>query len=425
MEDYVKRANELGLSAVALTDHGTMAGLLKLYHESKKHNIKPIMGSELYIANRSRFQKENGIDGYHHITLIAMNKTGWKNLNYLIGESYSPESFYKRPRIDRDLLRKHNEGLICLSGCFGGHLAKQIKWTIGRDYDLFYKKANELVINHGHDENNYMFLQETPEEIVQWYKNVFGDRYYIEVQNHHIGKVEEEVNDYLYSLANKYNIKTVATGDSHYVYEKDRKVHNIMLLSRNKTTIKETPEKEIQYPGTGYHLMSSEEMFANFSGHEEAVKNTLEIADRCNIEFKFNDFKLPKIVEPEKEDLHLASMVEKGLEQRYGKPLPNEVISRAQTELDTIFKMNVSSYFLLVADFVNWCKNNNIPTNIARGSAGGSVVTYALGITELDPLKYDLLFSRFLNRGRAAIPVIDFDEFPLEEWKMKKYLHNK
>lgn len=407
--DIMTKAKSLHMPAIALTDHGTMAGSIEFYKEAFKHNIKPIIGSELYLANRSRFSKVDKIDKYYHITALAMNNKGYQNLSKLVGESNHPDSFYKRPRIDRELLKQYNEGIIFLSGCVAGHLPQHIRYLYTNDEDpKMYREAERKLINGEIVEEEVSFITEDIHDIIEWYKEVLGDRFYIEVQYHKLGEFEDIINNNLIQLAREHNIKIVATGDSHYVNREDKILHDIILSNNFKRIGK---ENLAGYPGTNYHIMSRNEMVHAFQSKypdiEEYLDNTYEIAERCNVTFEFNNYRIPSLVDPEKEDDILIEMVEKGLMKRYGT-ITEEIRQRAQLELNTIIRMNVSSYFLLISEYIHWARKNNVPIGIGRGSSSGSIVSYALEITNVDPLKYKLLFSRFLNKGRSSYPIFDF-----------------
>lgn len=419
IDELILRAVELKMSAIGLTDHGTMGGIPSFYKEATEHEIKPLLGCEVYMSTRSRTQKEKGIDKYYHLTLLAMNNTGWHNLSTLVSEGYQPDNFYYKPRIDRELLRKYNEGLICLSGCMGANLANSILREQHIDYidDEGNHETAECCDSHLDDGDKILY--ETPDEVVEWHKKVFGDRYYLEVQNHNTPK-DTVVNNRIYELSKKYNIKTIATGDTHFVNKDDVTAHDIMIAIRGGFSIHDDKMNDLKYPGNGYELLSYDEMVSRFPNNKESVENTAEIADRCNVKFNLNNLKLPHVVDLKDEDEIFRTKVMEGLKKRFGTILSPEVITRAEEEIDTIIQMTYPSYFLLVSDYIKWCRNNNIPIGPGRGSAAGSIVSYALEITDVNPLDYGLSFSRFLNKGRAAIPIVDFKEYPYAEWQLKQ-----
>lgn len=401
--DIVSRSKALGHTAVALTDHGTAGGLFKLYKECLKQEIKPILGVEFYVANRSRFQKETGVDKYHHLILLAMNDVGWNNLCYLVNESNKPECKYRKPRIDREILRAHSDGLICTSACIAGHLP----------YTILAEQRFNFNDEEGNTSATAVNLTETAIEVAKWYKGVFGDRYYLEVQRHGI-KAEDVVAERMFDISKKLGIKIIATTDSHYVMPEDRKAHDIMIAIRDKTTINDPNLK--RYDGSGYHIMSGDEVYSKFNGHRELIDNTVEIAERCNVFLETGNFKLPKVLDVREEDDKFKEIVYDGLKQRIGD-FDSVYADRLEHELRVIQQMTFPSYFLIVGDYVRWAKKNNIPIGPGRGSAAGSLVAYALNITDIDPIKYNTSFARFLNSGRASYPVVDFPEFKIEDWE--------
>jgi len=423
VKSLVDRAVELNIPGIALTDHGTMAGSIHLYNYAKEKGIKPILGVEVYIANRSRYKKEAGIDKYYHLTLLAMNINGWKNLSTLIGLSHEADAKYNKPRIDRELLRRYSDDIICLSGCYGGNLSFQIRADMliedSKMYVNAWDRIDELEQEHGEDySNEYNFAKETPQDVIDWHKGVFGDRFYIEIQNHNMGETEQTVISELFRLAEVNNIKYVITTDSHFTNVEDREVHNIMLASGRGITINDEKWSSIPYHGDGYHIMNYSEIMQLFPGKEQGLINTLEIMDRCNVEFEFGNYRLPSTVEdPSEENDVFMRAVEAGLEKRFGEDITPEIIERTQLEVDTIIQMALPAYFLVVAEYTQWAKDNEIPVGPGRGSAGGSMVAYLLNITEVDPLVHKLFFGRFLNKGRAAIPVIDFDELTYDKFR--------
>lgn len=417
--DLVSKAVELKMPAIALTDHGTLGGLIQFYKTCLSKGVKPLLGGELYVAPKSRFDKDNK-NRYYHVTLIAMNNTGWSNLCRLVSESFKPEHFYHKPRIDRELLRAYNEGLLCLSGCLASHLSHTI--LANTNVDFVDEDGNQLEHMPVECADCQMGLpcdthtHETVDDVVMWYKSVFGDRYYFEIQNHRLEE-EDVVRNQLLELSVKHNVKVLATGDTHFVNMEDVKAHNIMLAVRNGKTI--TDESFHGYRGDGYYLPTDTYLLQKFNTFENAAVNTMEIADRCNVTFKFGDYRIPTFTDTiyEEDSVFISAAVE-GLRVRFNnQPIPPEYTKRLNDEITTIVQMTFPSYFLIVADYVNWAKNSGILIGPGRGSAAGSLVSYSLGITDVDPIKYGLSFSRFLNKGRAAIPQINFTEFPIDKWK--------
>jgi len=406
--DMVSRAKEVGYSAFAITEHGNLSSSITFYNECKNQGIKPVIGSELYLATRTRYDKEKQFDKYSHIILLAMNKTGWVNLCQLVTKSNEPHAFYNKPRIDRELLREHNDGLICLSACIGGEIPK----TILKKYQVQCDITESNEVKNGYDKDI--------DELVNWYKDVFGDRFYLEVQNHHIKNdagfaFEDFVTNEIFELSKKHKVKVVATTDTHIVRAEDRMAHNIMLAMNNKNALATDPG--FGYPGDGYHIMSEKEMLALFPNNPEIIHESGNIAERCNLEFEFGNFKLPHIIDIRKEDQFFRDEVIAGLRRKMGNNIPDKYIERLDMEIDTIVKMTFPSYFLMLQEFIAWGKRNDILFSPARGSAAGSLVAFAMDITTVDPIKYDLSFARFLNSGRMSYPQIDFEEYPLQEWR--------
>jgi len=421
IKDIVKKAVENKMPAVCLTEHGTMASAIHLYNECKKNGIKPILGVEAYIANRSRLDKVPNIDKYYHITLIAMNMTGWKNLSTLIGLSHQEENKYNKPRIDRELLRRYNEGIICLSGCYGGNLAYQIRHDLMLETSKMYMTAYEIMETCEEDDpcrQQYQFATESAQDVVDWYKNVFGDRYYIEIQKHNMGKTEDLVIERLFELAEENNIRYVITTDSHYIEPQDKEVHDIMLASGRGITVNDEKWNTISYYGNNYHMMTYSELAAIFPNHIQGLDESINIVNRCNIEFEFGNYRIPsQLDDMSKENQVFIDAIYAGMIKRFGENITEEILERTQMEIDTMIRMALPSYFLMIAEYMEWAKENQVPMGVGRGSGAGSIVNYLLGITEVNPLEYNLYFSRFLNAGRASIPIISFEELPYDEFK--------
>lgn len=404
VDDLVKTAKDLGMHSIALTDHGNMYGAVNFYRTAKAEGIKPILGCEMYLAPRTRFDKETKEDrSPHHLTVLAMNSEGYKNLTRLVSLA-SIEGFYSRPRIDRELLEKYHQNLVVLSGCAKGEVPG-------------------LLLQGRVDEAR---------ATAKWYKDLLGDNYYLEMQDLDIPELRN-LNSQLVKLAKELDIKLVATNDIHYVRKSDAYAQDVLLCIQTAAFVDE--EKRLKLSSEEFYLKSPEEMMALFSKTPEAIKNTLEVAEKCNVDLEIGKLHLPHFPVPEKEtpDTYLEKLVWQGVKEKYGihgetdkTLLPPEIIDRVKYELYTIEKMGYAAYFLIVADFINFAKKHEIQVGPGRGSAAGSIVSYALGITNVDPLKYGLIFERFLNIERISMPDIDID-FCIErrneviEYVAKKY----
>ena len=381
IKDLPVRAKELGMKAIALTDHGVMYGAVDFYKECKKNDIKPIIGCEVYVAPRSRFEKEAGRDsGYNHLILLAKNKEGYQNLSKLVSLSFV-EGFYYKPRIDLEILEKYSEGLICLSACLAGSLSQAL---IQDDM----QKA---------------------EEIALWHKRVFKDDYYIEIQHNGL-RQQIMINQKLIQLARKLDIPLVATNDAHYLKKEDSYFHEVLLCIQ--TGKRMSDEDRMRFETQEFYIKSPEEMADYFSEFPEAIENTVKIAEKCNYDFEFGVTKLPNYDVPEEYTTHLdyfKDLCYKGIKKRYGENPAEEVMSRLEYEISVIDKMGYVDYFLIVWDYINYAKSVGIPVGPGRGSGAGSIAAYAIGITDIDPLKYGLLFERFLNPERVSMPDFDVD----------------
>ena len=381
IKDLPVRAKELGMKAIALTDHGVMYGAVDFYKECKKNDIKPIIGCEVYVAPRSRFEKEAGRDsGYNHLILLAKNKEGYQNLSKLVSLSFV-EGFYYKPRIDLEILEKYSEGLICLSACLAGSLSQAL---IQDDM----QKA---------------------EEIALWHKRVFKDDYYIEIQHNGL-RQQIMINQKLIQLARKLDIPLVATNDAHYLKKEDSYFHEVLLCIQ--TGKRMSDEDRMRFETQEFYIKSPEEMADYFSEFPDAIENTVKIAEKCNYDFEFGVTKLPNYDVPEEYATHLdyfKDLCYKGIKKRYGENPAEEVMSRLEYEISVIDKMGYVDYFLIVWDYINYAKSVGIPVGPGRGSGAGSIAAYALGITDIDPLKYGLLFERFLNPERVSMPDFDVD----------------
>ncbi len=381
IKDLPVRAKELGMKAIALTDHGVMYGAVDFYKECKKNDIKPIIGCEVYVAPRSRFEKEAGRDsGYNHLILLAKNKEGYQNLSKLVSLSFV-EGFYYKPRIDLEILEKYSKGLICLSACLAGSLSQAL---IQDDM----QKA---------------------EEIALWHKRVFKDDYYIEIQHNGL-RQQIMINQKLIQLARKLDIPLVATNDAHYLKKEDSYFHEVLLCIQ--TGKRMSDEDRMRFETQEFYIKSPEEMADYFSEFPDAIENTVKIAEKCNYDFEFGVTKLPNYDVPEEYATHLdyfKDLCYKGIKKRYGENPVEEVMSRLEYEISVIDKMGYVDYFLIVWDYINYAKSVGIPVGPGRGSGAGSIAAYAIGITDIDPLKYGLLFERFLNPERVSMPDFDVD----------------
>jgi DNA polymerase-3 subunit alpha len=378
--NLIKRAKELNMSAIAITDHGNMFGVIDFYKTAKKEGIKPIIGCEVYTAPRTIRDKDPNYDKHQgHLVLLAKNMQGYKNLIKLVSISYT-EGFYYKPRVDLEELEKHSEGIIALSACLAGDVAKSL---MNRNYDKAKFYATK-------------------------YNDIFGEgNFYLEVQDHNIPE-QKEVNAGIIKLSKETGIPLVATNDIHYVKKEDSKTHDVLMCIQMGKTV-DDPNR-MRFGSEEFYLKSREEMEEAFSYIEEALDNTVKIAEMCDIEFDFNTIHLPKYDVPDGKtpESYLRELCFKGLEERYGEP-DQEAIDRLNFELDVIVKMGYVEYFLIVWDFINFSKQNDILVGPGRGSAAGSIVAYTLKITDIDPIKYSLLFERFLNPERVSMPDIDID----------------
>ena len=393
--DLVAHVKEMGQTAIAITDHGSMYGAVYLYNECKKQGIKPIIGCEIYITQNSRFQVPPGREKLYHLILLAENNEGYHNLVKICSRAWT-EGFHNKPRADHDLLRKYHKGLIALSACVGGELPQAI---LSGDMDKVH-------------------------EVIKFYIDTFGrDNYFIELQNHRLPE-EASVRPVLADLAKEYGLGLVATNDFHYVRKEDAASQEIKLcISTGKTL--DDPE-HFHFANDEFYCKSGEEMRSVLGGYEGAIENTARIAERCNVTFTFGEHKLPAFDVPEGETAktYLRKLCEKAIPERYGQKTP-EVMNRLNYELGIIDRMGFSDYFLIVMDFIHFAKTHGIPIGPGRGSAAGSIVSYLLHITELDPLEFDLLFERFLNPERVSMPDIDTDLCYRGRGRVIEYLAHK
>ena len=381
IKDLPVRAKELGMDSIAITDHGVMFGAIDFYKACKKEGVKPIIGCEVYVAPRSRTDKQPGIDNhYYHLILLAKNNEGYKNLSKLVSLSFV-DGYYYKPRIDREILEKYHEGLICLSACLAG-------------------EVNQALLSG---------QNEKAEQVALWHKKVFGDDYYIEIQNNGI-KEQVLANQKLVQLARKLDIPLVATNDAHYLKREEAYNHEVLLCIQ--TGKRMSDEDRMKFDTDELYVKSPEEMAEYFKAFPDAIENTVKIAEQCNVEFEFGHTILPNYDVPPEYPTHydfLKELCDKGLKKRYGENLSEEIQKRAEYELNIIKKMGYVDYYLIVWDFIHYAKTNGIPVGPGRGSGAGSILAYAIEITDIDPIKYGLLFERFLNPERISMPDFDVD----------------
>ena len=381
IKEYVARVKELGMNSAAITDHGVMYGVIDFYREARKQGINPILGCEVYVAPNSRFDREvtGGDDRYYHLVLLAENNEGYENLTKIVSKGFV-EGYYYKPRVDKELLRTYHKGIIALSACLAGEVPRYL--TKG-----MYEEAKDRALE---------------------YQEIFGKgNYFLELQDHGIPD-QQLVNQQLMKLSQETGIELVATNDVHYTYADDAKAHDILLCIQ--TGKKLADENRMRYEGGQYYVKSEEEMAALFPYARQALENTQKIADRCSVEIEFGVTKLPKYDVPEGYTSweYLQKLCYEGLDQRYRTP-SQELKDRLAYELDTIRHMGYVDYFLIVWDFIKYAKDHGIAVGPGRGSAAGSIVSYCLGITTIDPIHYQLLFERFLNPERVSMPDIDVD----------------
>lgn len=399
-EELFPALERMGMKAVALTDHGNMFGAIEFYVSAKEHGIKPIIGCEVYVAPKSRFEKGGEP---HHLVLLALNNQGYRNLCHLVSLAYL-EGFYQKPRIDHELLETYQEGLVVLTSCLQGEIPQLL---LKGDYERAKQKA-------------------------AYFKEVFGDRFYLELQYNGLDE-QKKVNEGLLKLSKELNVKVVATNDCHYLNREDAFLHDVLLCIQTGKVLSDP--RRLRFPTDQFYLRSTEEMEAIFKEVPEALSNTLDLAERVDLELELGRYQMPSFEAPEGKGLedYLKELAEEGLRRRLKKAkVQNEGAywDRLRKELEVITSMGFSGYFLIVQDFVNYAKQKGIPVGPGRGSAAGSLVAYALGITDIDPLEHGLLFERFLNPERISLPDIDVD-FCYErrdeviEYVKAKYGHDK
>lgn len=381
IDELVELACHYRMPAVAMTDHGNLFGAVEFYKKATKAGIKPVIGCEVYVAPSSRFEKkgEGAQESSFHLILLAKDNAGYRNLVTLVSKAYT-EGFYYRPRIDKDLLTQYSGGLIGLSACLKG----EVPYYVSREMT---EKARQSALG---------------------YKNILGpENFYFEIQDNGL-EAQDKANRKLVELARELHIKTVATNDCHYLRKEDARAHDILLCIQTGKTVSDA--NRLRFESEEFYLKTEDEMKRAFSEHPEAVSATREIAERCNVEFNLGTSLLPTYrVEGGTPETYLRKLAMDGLKEKFGENSPEAYRNRLKTELDIINRMNYASYFLIVWDFIRYARKNGIPVGPGRGSAAGSLVAYCLGITEIDPIKYNLLFERFLNPERISMPDIDVD----------------
>ncbi len=379
VKDLVAKAKELGMPAIALTDHGVMYGIVHFYEEAIKKGVKPIIGCEAYVAPGSRFDKTKGEESYTHLVLLAENEQGYRNLMKLVTLSFF-DGFYYKPRIDREALEQNHEGLIATSACLAGQVARHLMQD---NYESAKKEALEL-------------------------NRIFGKgNFFLEVQDH--GLTEQKiVNKGMFKLSEETGIPIIATNDIHYTNKEDAPAHDVLLCIQTGSTLADTTR--MKFETDQFYLKSAEEMAELFPGRPDVLKNTVDIAERCNVEIRFNEYLLPNYEIPEGYtlDSYFEKLCREGFAKRYSNPTEQQK-ERLEYEIEMIKQMGFPGYFLVVQDFVKYAKSKGIKVGPGRGSAAGSIVAYCLEITNIDPIAYDLLFERFLNPERISMPDIDID----------------
>ncbi|MBI2981698.1 MAG: DNA polymerase III subunit alpha, partial [Deltaproteobacteria bacterium] len=393
IDDLIEKAKEFRMPAVAMTDHGNLYGAIEFYQKAAKAGIQPIIGCEVYIQSHgSRLEKKvrKGFEPYHHLTVLAMNRFGYQNLLKLVSLAHL-EGFYYKPRIDKELLRLHGEGLIALSGCLAGEMAEAAR------------------------EGGVAKAIPVAEE----FRKLFGDRFYLEVQENGL-EPQNQLNGVLKELSQRLSVPLVATNDCHYLRRENSESHEALLCIQTGKTLQD--QDRMKFGSDAFYLRSSEEMGQLFKGLPQAIETTLEIAKRCHLELDFKNYHFPKFQTPEGQGLenYLEEKTWQGFEKRWEKiserflPEESEVRrkryeDRLRQELEMIKKTGFAGYFLIVADFIEYAKGQKIPVGPGRGSAAGSLVVYSLNITDLDPMPYNLLFERFINPERISMPDMDID----------------
>ena len=380
IEGLMQRVKALGQTAVAITDHGVMYGCVDFYKAAKKAGVKPIIGCEVYVATRTRFDKVNRIDGSNHLVLLCKNETGYKNLIKMVSAGFT-EGFYNKPRVDHELLEEYHEGLICLSACLAGEIPQAL---LAGDYE----KAKNLA---------------------RYYEDLFGKgNYYIEIQDHGLDE-QRTVLPLLVRLSRETGIPLVATNDAHYLEKEDSRMQHILICIQTNKTVND--DDVLEFGTDEFYVKSTDEMYELFSAWPEACENTSRIAEMCSFDFEFGVTKLPYFVAPDGMDNkeYFVKLCRDGLLRRYGADVPEDIRARLDYEISIIDRMGYINYYLIVFDFINYAKSQGIPVGPGRGSGAGSLAAYCGGITNIDPIKYNLLFERFLNPERVSMPDFDID----------------
>lgn len=380
IEGLMQRVKALGQTAVAITDHGVMYGCVDFYKAAKKVGVKPIIGCEVYVATRTRFDKVNRIDGSNHLVLLCKNETGYKNLIKMVSAGFT-EGFYNKPRVDHELLEEYHEGLICLSACLAGEIPQAL---LAGDYE----KAKNLA---------------------RYYEDLFGKgNYYIEIQDHGLDE-QRTVLPLLVRLSRETGIPLVATNDAHYLEKEDSRMQHILICIQTNKTVND--DDVLEFGTDEFYVKSTDEMYELFSAWPEACENTSRIAEMCSFDFEFGVTRLPYFVAPDGMDNkeYFVKLCRDGLLRRYGADVPEDIRARLDYEISIIDRMGYINYYLIVFDFINYAKSQGIPVGPGRGSGAGSLAAYCVGITNIDPIKYNLLFERFLNPERVSMPDFDID----------------
>lgn len=380
IEGLMQRVKALGQTAVAITDHGVMYGCVDFYKAAKKAGVKPIIGCEVYVATRTRFDKVNRIDGSNHLVLLCKNETGYKNLIKMVSAGFT-EGFYNKPRVDHELLEEYHEGLICLSACLAGEIPQAL---LAGDYE----KAKNLA---------------------RYYEDLFGKgNYYIEIQDHGLDE-QRTVLPLLVRLSRETGIPLVATNDAHYLEKEDSRMQHILICIQTNKTVND--DDVLEFGTDEFYVKSTDEMYELFSAWPGACENTSRIAEMCSFDFEFGVTKLPYFVAPDGMDNkeYFVKLCRDGLLRRYGADVPEDIRARLDYEISIIDRMGYINYYLIVFDFINYAKSQGIPVGPGRGSGAGSLAAYCVGITNIDPIKYNLLFERFLNPERVSMPDFDID----------------
>ena len=381
LKPLMEHIKSLGQTAVAITDHGNMYGAVEFWNEAKNAGIKPIIGCEVYVARRTRHDRDPKLDSSpYHLILLCKNNEGYKNLVKLVSIA-SVEGFYNKPRVDLELLKKYHDGLICLSACLAGEIPRLLN-------NSTYEEAKAVAMT---------------------YLDIFGEgNYFIEIQDHGIA-AERKILPHLYRLSEETGIPLAATNDCHYISKDDAEMQNVLICIQTGKILGEP--NGMSFETDEFYVKSTEEMAELFAGHEEALKNTARIAEMCNVEFEFGNIKLPKFTVEGVTDneAYFRDLCRKGMYERYGKSPDSKVEERLEYELSVITRMGYTDYFLIVWDFIRYARDHNVPVGPGRGSGAGSLCAYCIGITGIDPMKFNLLFERFLNPERVSMPDFDID----------------